>query len=169
MHEYYQGLCGLVTSEPAGLTLHLLNSHTEITVKYSQHPQHFMSQHPGGAPAAVVPLCDACVGFEQFAYFPLPRLLCWEESGGLRSCQHSLSLGWLCTSSLSDPEGQTLTRFLCSLNKTPIRALCNTVTGSQLIAAWRLLDGRYPNEPPCIRLHEEPRTSAQTYASRLCV
>lgn len=62
MHEYYQGLCGLVTSEPAGLTLHLLNSHTEITVKYSQHPQHFIFQHPGGAPAAVVPLCDACVG-----------------------------------------------------------------------------------------------------------
>lgn len=37
MHEYYQGLYGLVPSEPAGLTPHLLNSHAEITVKYSQH------------------------------------------------------------------------------------------------------------------------------------
>lgn len=72
MHEYYQGLCGLVTSEPAGLTLHLLNSHTEITVKYSQHPQHFVFQHLGGAPAAVVPLCDECVGFYKSPIFLCP-------------------------------------------------------------------------------------------------
>lgn len=168
MHEYYQGLCGLVTSEPAGLTLHLLNSHTEIMVKYSQHPQHFIFQHLGGATATVVPLCDACVGFEQFAYFPLLRLLCKEEPGD-SGVAGTLSPACLCTSSLSDTEGQTLTRFLCFLNKTPIKTLCNTVTGSQLIAAWRLLDGRYPNGPLCVCLREEPRASAQTYASRRCV
>lgn len=74
MHEYYQGLCGLVTSEPAGLRLHLHNSHPEIMVKYSQHPQHFIFQHQGWIPAAVVRLCDVWFGFVHFAYFPLPRL-----------------------------------------------------------------------------------------------
>lgn len=72
MHEYYQGLCGLVTSEPAGLTLHLLNSHTEITVKYSQHPQHFIFLHPRGAPAAFVPVCDACAALCNSSVFHCP-------------------------------------------------------------------------------------------------
>lgn len=36
MREYYQRLYRHVTSEPPGHTLHLLNPHPEITVKYSR-------------------------------------------------------------------------------------------------------------------------------------
>lgn len=168
MHEYYRGLCGLVTSEPAGLMLHLLNSHTEISVKYSHHPQHFIFLHRRGASAAFVSVCDACAALRNSPAPPLLRLLHEEEQGdgGVAGAR---SPGWLCTSSLGDPVGQTLTRFLCTLNKTPIKTSLNTVTGSPLIAAWQLLDGRYPDEPPCIRLREESRASAQMHASRRCV
>lgn len=42
MREYYQELYRPDTSEPPGRALHLLDSHPEITVKYSRRSQYFI-------------------------------------------------------------------------------------------------------------------------------
>lgn len=61
----------------------------------------------------------------------------WREGGSRTATTHSLRL---CTNSKSDLR-QALTRFLSTLNKTPITALLNTVTGFHRfpwIVAWQM-------------------------------
>lgn len=130
MREYYQGLYRPDTSEPPGRTLHLLDSHPEITVKYSRRSQHFIFPRcvRSALPPSCMHACVECVSISVSAYHavPPPPPPAW-RGVGRRWTASTHSLG-LCISSRSDLR-QTLTRFLCTLNKTPITALVSTVTG----------------------------------------